>query len=230
MWVCIGHSHSAALARGAELGRRPLDAINFWETGEPWLRDQAPLSLRPDLAARVGQGRLVLSLVGGSAHTVLGMVEHPRPFDFVLPSKPDLPIDEGREIVPAEAIRNKLVEMASPYLETLPAVIRAATGPVIQIEPPPPLAEAEHIAPFVPWFLFPGQPRVVAPKWLRYKLWRMHSDVIAAACAGFGIGYQRAPDQAKDREGFLDPRFNEDGAHANASYGALVLEDLGRAA
>jgi hypothetical protein len=29
------------------------------------------------------------------------MVEHTRPFDFVLPSDLDLPVDETRELVPA---------------------------------------------------------------------------------------------------------------------------------
>jgi hypothetical protein len=230
MWVCIGHSHAFALARGAERDGVPLDAINFWETGDPWSRGEATIALRPDLAARVRPGRLVLSLIGGSAHTVLGMVEHPRPFDFVLPSEPDLPIDERRELVPAEAVRATLAEMALPFLANLPCVLDVATGPVIQLEPPPPVADEARIAPHVPWGFFPGQPRVIAPKWLRYKLWRLHSEVIAAACAQYGIGYRRVPAQAKDADGFLDPRYDHDGAHANAAYGALVLEDLKGAA
>lgn len=207
-----------------------LDSINFWETPEPWLRDDAGIRLRPDLAERIARGSLVLSLIGGSAHTVLGMVEHERPFDFVLPSAPDLPVDESRELTPAEAVRATLTELAMKYLETVPGVLHAATGPVIHIEPPPPLADAERIAPRVPWKLFPGRPQVVAPKWLRYKLWRMHSEVIAAACGGFGVRYMTTPDRAKDSEGFLDPVYDHDGVHANAAYGALLLDELGCAA
>jgi hypothetical protein len=230
MWVCIGHSHALALARGAEQSGVALDAINFWWTGEPWVREAAGVKLRPDLAERVEQGQLVLSLIGGSAHTVLGMVEHPRPFDFVLPSEPDLPTDITRELVPAEAVRAKLIEMSAEYLATVPVLLGVATGPVIQLEPPPPIADADRIIPHVPWGFFPGQPRLVAPKWLRYKLWRLHSEVIAAACAAFGVSYRPVPNRAKDGEGFLNPRYDEDGAHANAAYGALVLDDLGRAA
>jgi hypothetical protein len=211
------------------MGGWALDTINFWETGEPWLRGDGETRLRPDLADRIGLGRRVLSLIGGSAHTVLGMVEHPRPFDFILPSEPDLPLDETRESVPAEAVRAKLTEMTMEYLETVPVVVRTALGPVVHIEPPPPVADAERIAPHVPWGFFPGQPQMVAPKWLRYKLWRMHSEVIATACMRFGISYMRVPDRAKDDEGFLDPRYDEDGAHANAAYGVLVLEELRRA-
>jgi hypothetical protein len=227
-WVCIGHSHALALERGAALGGRVLDTMNFWQTGEPWQREGGTIRLRPDLAERVGRGRPVLSVIGGAAHTVLGMVEHPRPFDFVLPADPDLPVDEAREIVPAEAVRAKLTELAQPYFETLPALLDAAAAPVIQIQPPPPVADESRIAPHVPWGLFPGQPQRIAPKWLRYKLWRLHGELIAAACARLGIAFLPAPEAAQDAEGFLDAGYDEDGAHANAAYGALVLEQVMR--
>jgi hypothetical protein len=225
-WVCIGHSHTAALKPGAELGGFALDTINFWETGEPWLEDGGITRLRPDLAQRVAVGQLVLSLVGGSAHTVLGMIEHPRPFDFILPTAPDLPFDENRELVPAEALRAKLTEMSEQYLSKIPVIVKTAKAPVIHIEPPPPLADEALIGPHVPWSFFPGQPQLVAPKWLRYKVWLLHSEVIAAACDKFGVKYVRAPEAAKDDEGFLRPCYDKDGAHANAAYGLLVLEKV----
>jgi hypothetical protein len=224
-WACIGHSHVLALSWA---GDAALDPINFWVTGEPWLTDGDETSLRPDLAERVGAAAVVLSVIGGSAHTVLGLVEHHRPFDFVLPSDPDLPTDETREPTPAQAVRQTLAELNSAYLDKIPVVMRYASGPVICLEPPPPVADASRIAPNVPWSYFPGQPRRVAPKWLRYKLWRMQSEVMEAACGRFGVRYAAAPDSAKDDEGFLHPRYDEDGVHANAAYGALVLEGLRR--
>lgn len=228
-WVCIGHSHARALEKGAALGGISLDMMNFWDTGDPWLVDEGGVRLRPDLAERVARGTLVLSVVGGSAHTVLGMVEHPRPFDFVLPSDPSLPVDESREIVPAEAVRAKLKDIASPFLAKLPALLSVA-GRVLQLEPPPPLADEVRIAQNVPWDFFPGQPHAIAPKWFRYKLWRMHGEVIRAACAALDIPYIPAPQPAMDSEGFLATEYDEDGAHANAAYGLLVLETLRRTA
>jgi hypothetical protein len=228
MWVCIGHSHSYALSRAATKSGWGLDSINFWETGEAWQPGEGGTSLRPDLAMRVEQGSLVLSTTGGVAHYLLGLVEHRRPFDFVLPSEPALPTDGTREIVPAEAVRAKLTEAASMFLEMFPAIVRTAKSPVIQLEPPPPLADLQGCATPVPWHLFPDQPQLVAPKWVRYKLWRMHSEVIATACAKCGIGYMRVPGCVMDEEGFLDPRFDEDGFHANTTYGAAVLEVLRR--
>jgi len=226
-WACIGHSHVAALAKTLD---PDLDCMNFWDTGDPWVRRDGATCLRDDLAERIGRGRLVLSLVGGSAHNVLGAVEHPRPFDFILPAQPDLPVDESRDIVPADAVREKLVEMAAQYLDTIPALTRAATAPVVQLEPPPPVADPDLVASRMAWFFYPGQPRIIAPKWLRYKVWRLHCEVIAAACARHGVGLARAPAACMDADGFLHPDFNEDGAHANGAYGQLVLEGLRRGA
>ena len=222
-WVCIGHSHVAALAKAMD---PDLDALNFWETGDPWLVRDGATHLRDDLAERVAKGRLVLSSVGGSAHTVLGTVEHPRPFDFILPSQPNLPLDDSRDIVPADAVREKLLEMTTPYLDTLAALKQSATAPVVHLEPPPPVADTDLIAARIPWVFYPGQPHVIAPKWLRYKVWRLHCEVIAAACARHGVALARAPAASMDQEGFLHPDFNEDGAHANGAYGALVLKTL----
>jgi hypothetical protein len=225
-WVCIGHSHVAAF----EKARDPdLDAMNFWGTGDPWVQRDGTTHLRDDLAERVARGRLVLTSLGGSAHTVLATVEHPRPFDFILPSRPDLPLDESRVVVPADAVREKLAEIASPYLDTIPAVVRAATAPVVYLEPPPPVADTDLIAPCIIWDFYPGQPQIVAPRWLRYKVWRLHCEVIAEACTRHGVGLARAPAGAMDSGGFLHPDFNEDGAHANGAYGALVLQHLRRA-
>jgi hypothetical protein len=142
---------------------------------------------------------------------------------------PRIACDESRELIPAEAVRAKLIEISSKYLDKVPIIIAASKAPVIHIEPPPPLADAALITPQVPWDLFPGQPRQIAPKWLRYKLWRMHSEVIASTCERLGIDYMRVPAEAKDDEGFLMPCYDQDGAHANAAYGTLVLKAIRRA-
>jgi hypothetical protein len=228
-WVCIGHSHVAAFQHAA-IDSDLLDPINFWDTGEPWVRGNGSVRLRPDLAERISSRQHVLSLIGGSAHTVLGVVEHPRPFDFVLPSAPRLPVDQTREIVPAEAVRAKLYEMAMPYLENLTALLAVARGPVLQIEPPPPVADEERIRRFMPWDMFPGQPREIAPKWMRYKLWRMHVEVIRTICSTFGVNVMAAPKAAMDADGFLANDYDQDGAHANGAYGALLFDTLRQAA
>jgi hypothetical protein len=226
-WTCIGHSHVTAL----ELSQDPdLDCINFWTEKAPWVAGGEWAKLRDELAGRVASGKRVLTMFGGASHTVLGMVEHPTPFDFVLPSQPHLPLDETRRILPVEAVRAKLHEMEGHILDGLASVTSVATGPVTHVGPPPPVADDALIAPFVPWPLFVGQPQLVAPKWVRYKIWRLFNDVLAEGCAQRGVAYQPAPQAAADSEGFLRTAYNRDGAHANGAYGALVLAHLRSAA
>jgi hypothetical protein len=223
-WVCIGHSHAAALEHS---GAPALDVIDLWVTPDPWVRDAgAIVGFRKDLTERIQAAETVLSLIGGSAHTVLGMVEHSRPFDLVLPSDQDLPVDEMRELVPAGAVRRKLIEMNDESFQAIRAISHTARGPVVHVGPPPPLSDPARIAPRVPWDHFPGQPRVVTPKWVRYKLWRLQNEIYADVCARLGVRYASAPASATDEEGFLLPCYDQDGTHANGAYGALVVEQL----
>ena len=66
----------------------------------------------------------------------------------------------------------------------------------------------------------------ISPRHLRYKIWRLHSDIVALVCAENGIDYLTHPPQAVDDEGFLRPEFSRDGIHANEAYGALQLRQM----
>jgi len=229
--VCIGHSHIQAVASAATELKAPWDVIAFWVEPGAVIRNAGEATLRPDLAERVAVGAPVLSFVGGSAHSTLGMVEHPRPFDFVLPSSPDLPLDPDRELVPASGVRAALAALDAEYVDLLSMVVRAAKGaPVTQLEPPPPLADSERIFANMPWGFFPDRPRIIAPRWLRLKVWRMHSEMMAACCARLGVGYLRAPPEAQDADGFLKAGLDSDGIHAGPIYGRMVIESLERGA
>ena len=221
IFVCIGHSHVNALA----LARAPdLDAINLRDIEGHWLEGQDGWRLREDLAQRVFQGGGVFMLMGGGAPVMLGLLEYSRQFDFVLPSAPQLPLDETREIVPVDAVRARLLEESARHIATIPGIVRAASAPVIQLHPPPPLADEAVIRPLLP---MDGEIRVVvACRWLRYKLWRLHCEVMEAACEPHGVLSRPPPRAALDGEGFLHPDLHADGVHGNAAYGRLVLDDL----
>ena len=227
-WVCVGHSHVVALSRA---GGDAMDCINFWEIGDLWAHRDGPRPLREDLADRVARGRVVVSAIGGSAHVVLGNVEHDRPFDFVLPSQPDLPLDETREIVPAESVRQTIADLAAPLLRGVPALAQVVTGSLFHLAPPPPLAIVKFVrgAFEIDAKHFIGKTGGTTPKWPRYKMWRLHCEIIEAYCAEHGVRYLGSPSAANDPEGFLHPDFDADGVHGNVAYGRLALEDVQRA-
>jgi len=60
-----------------------------------------------------------------------------------------------------------------------------------------------------------------------YKLWRLHSEIVAGFCAESGIEFIPNPDQATDSRGFIRTEFLRDGVHANRRYGELLLQQMG---
>ena len=224
--VLIGHSHAKAIFDAAEQADVPLKGYNFWSAPQPAL-NEARTAFHPQIAETLGRGP-VFSAVGGSVHNVMAMVRHPRPFDFVLPSRPDLPMVAGAEIVPFAAFRRAMAASVEEYLQIMRLVVREATGPIFHLEPPPPLADGDRVLEDVPWIFFPDLTREVAPASLRYKCWQLHSELVAAFCVEAGIELIPVPLEAVDAGGYLRPEHYLDAMHVNASYGALVLAQMKR--
>jgi hypothetical protein len=232
-WVCIGHSHVGALAKaaGESMPGGSMDVINFWDVEDLWAHHDGPRPLREDLAERVVKGQVVISAIGGSAHFVLGMVEHEQPFDFVLSTDPDLPLDQTRELLPLDAVRQTLSDLAAPLLRGVSVLAGLVNGPVFQVAPPPPRADVVHartVFNFAPEH-FIGKTDLPTPKWQRYKMWRLHCEVIEDYCNEHGVKFMGAPAGAIDDDGFIRPILDADGMHGTAEYGRLVLEDIRRA-
>ena len=224
--VLIGHSHAKAIFEAAELQGVRLNGYNFWSAPQPALNADRS-AFHPKIAEVLQRGP-VFSAVGGSVHSVMAMVQHPRPFDFVLPSRPDLPMIEGAEVVPFAAIRRAMAGAVAEYLQIMRLVREQATGRVFHLEPPPPLEDGGRVLQDVPWMFFPDLTREVAPASLRYKCWRLHSELLAAFCAEHGVELIPAPPEAMDGRGYLKPAHYLDAMHVNASYGALVLRQMKR--
>jgi hypothetical protein len=225
--ILIGHSHVAAIAEAACSVQVSLDVISFWQEPDALRRTGSHLDFRASLFDRLAFAPYVLSAIGGGAHSVLGLVEHPEPFDFVLPTAPDLPLDTGRRLIPIDGMYAAVAEQNAEYEEILRLLVRTAKVVVAHLEPPPPLADADLIRPFVPWALFPDQPREVTPRWVRYKIWRLQCEWTAKTCGKLGVRYVPCPADGMTQDGFLHPDLTHDGIHANGGYGRLVLQQLG---
>jgi hypothetical protein len=225
--LCIGHSHVACVARAAAAEGVPLRAFNFWELPGAIRQDGArPVFAAAILDALASHEGPVFSLIGGAAHVVMGMLVHPRRFDFVLPAEPDLPLDPAAEILPAQAVRQTIEALADEYLALMEELGRCCRGPMHHVEPPPPYADSARMHQDVPWGMFPDRCREVSPPALRYKLWRVHSQVLRGWCLRTGAHWVPAPAASMDDAGFMLAPFYGDGAHADIAYGALVLQQM----
>jgi hypothetical protein len=231
--VCVGQSHlvaviSAAQETGFALRSIALkDARGFRLAGaEP---DLVAQSRRLDDALIRELTGPVFSFIGGMAHISLGLRQHPQPFDFVLPSEPDLPIDEGARVIPVSAMRMVIEQQASRHLKVFGKLVSKAPGPVFQMEPPPPASDIWLIGNLLGKRFGGKEERdtgKLAGPFLRYKLWRLNSEIVRSHTEKLGAAFVPAPEVAIDDEGFLRDEFCRNATHANAKYGELLLEQI----
>ena len=226
--VCIGHSHSEPVAASAAAQQAPVEVLNFWH-----VKDAITVVAGLPRLSEAVRARLVapvFSLVGGAVHQDIGLVVHKRPFDFVLPWRPDLPLEPGAEIIPYAAIRAAMAARTAYFLAIMSEVRAATAGAVFHMESPPTYA-GETLPDNDPAFAhFFGADARFSPPWLRYKLWRLHSALVAEHCMAAGIELIPHPPEATDAQGFLLPGYHGTPAHANAAYGALLLDQMRAAA
>ena len=236
----VGHSHLSALA-DALPGRAPRRGLEFRlipmidPAFEPNLEHvEGGTALNRAFRARLRTEEaedadvpFVFDCISGNEHHFLGLVNHARPFDFVLESAPDLPLTPGAEVIPAGLMRERLHHAIGMARETL-AGLRAATAlPIWHVQSPPPVPDPDHIRRHASVFADAVAEHGVAPATLRLKLWRLQSEAYRAACADGGIGFLPVPEAALDPDGFLRPNgWGPDPTHANAWYGALVLDQV----
>lgn len=226
----VGHSHIAALIHGYKVWRESNTGVRvkFIQLHTPEYRP--PLlagALNPmiDLAIAEGEPHAVLSCVGGNEHNVLGLLNHPVPFDFVLPEQPDLPLDETVDVVPAKIVESWMrARLEQITFRILGAVRQSVDSPLFHLESPPPIPSNDFIH-SVPDSVF--QDRIgdlgVAPAWLRYKLWRLRSSLVQGFASGLGIEIVFVPKNMQDANGMLVESAWQNATHANAHYGQEVL-------
>jgi hypothetical protein len=225
--LCLGHSHVACVARAAALADVPLQALNFWSIPGAIVRDRDTprFSAQFEMLLQAHSGP-VFSMIGGAAHGVLGVLVHPRRFDFVLPAQPELALDAAAEVLPANAVRAVLKLLMADYLALMSELRRVCRGRLFHIEPPPPFADDRRMQADIPWAMYPGMCQEISPAPLRYKLWRLHSQIVGDWCDAAGASLVACPAQTVDEAGFLREAFYGDGAHANAAYGDQVLAQM----
>ncbi|MES2497218.1 MAG: hypothetical protein V4618_13985 [Pseudomonadota bacterium] len=170
---------------------------------------------------------LVASASGGNVHNGFALIRHPRPYDFLLSHEDGPPLDPEAEPV-TEALVRAALEAGLERDRIRLREIRRLGGNVIQLESPPPLADGSVIAAQADaYFRNRGIAELgVAPAALRYKIWRLHSRIVARYCADLGLRFLPVPAETQDAEGFLRPAFAGDATHGNQAYGEALIRAL----
>ncbi len=238
----IGHSHLTALQRGAGLlepdeggNTRVFKRMDNKLTNPKAVREAGGWdAVKPAVARAMNEilsplaSDVIVSCIGGNMHSVLGLTNSPRPFDFVLPERPDLEMQGGVDVVPYGMVRRQLKTSMLPHLDMM-LIARRPGKRVLHLAPPPPIESAQHISAFPNKFADRIEEFGIAPAVLRWKFWHASVSIMQELCAEADIEFLSVPAAACTPSGFLATQcWADDPVHGNATYGALVLRNVDR--
>lgn len=239
--LAIGASHFAAIQRAHEtrvnwpLGRYGLTTIQVREkrflpltvAGKDGPEVNVELRSAISSALSGGSFRSVLCNVGGFEHTLLSLVNHPRRFDFILPSEEHLELSENAELLPYSAVIRVLRAHRTPFL-TIHRYLRSITDlPIIQICPPPPIGNDQHIIAHPGIFGEKIKDLGLSPPVLRYKMWRSYLSILQRECTELGSQLIEPPSDAIEQGKYLSESYwGIDPTHGNTAYGELILRQI----
>jgi len=225
--MVIGNSHITALTEvpaAVFSGVRPT----FIRLGRRPYLDGPELDARLRNTVEKTRPDVFFSCIGGNVHNVLGLLNHLKPFDFVLPEKPDLPLTESAEILPhdlVKAVMASRLEQASfgDRLEFLKQLARERL--VLHLESPPPIPTGHILSHPGPYFTLDlMRKHGIAPAPLRYKLWRVHSSLVEEHCVRLGTPFMPVPEAMMDKDGMLvQEAWPDNPTHGNAWFGERML-------
>lgn len=238
--IVMGHSHLTALQAGYELASASSGLDMRVTFHQLWPYKPFVETVNGDIAAyNSGMVRMVralnddirpeafvLSLIGAE-HFIWAVQGQSRPFDIVVPAHSTLPRIRNAEIVPYELFRKFAYSAIHRILE-FHRYLRAITeAPVIQVLPPPPIADQDAL-----WNEAPEEFREIMVEFgcpdrtLRYKLWLTWVSIAKEIAGRDGIRVIGPPSEACGDGGFLRDAYRADAVHANDGYGRLVWLQL----
>lgn len=173
------------------------------------------------------QGYTLISCIGGNAYNVLGLVQHPQPFDFIDPAHPNVALVENAQLVPSDTVKAVLKGKVTNQAKSVRAINTLA--PVTHLESPPPVHSDDlNVESIGKVFRDQGIDAAgITPSSTRLKLWRFHAEVFASLPAEDGIPMFQNPQSIKNDLGYLKAELgHKDGTHANGDYGKCVMDAL----
>lgn len=221
--LLIGHSHvnCVQVAARAQAPTPWLKVVNLRR-----LENSEPIAEAVLNTCGTFEPDFVCLCLGGNFHNVVGLLEHPQPFNFGSPMLQDAPSeDQARHLVPRALMRALFLQKAHPELmDILFGCFSRAKRLVMNA--PPPVADFAHIK-NNPGVFAERIDQGPAPAELRLKLFDLQTEVFAELACDHGATFVTAPSHAKTANGFLSQRYaNDDPTHGNAAYGAEMLNLL----
>jgi hypothetical protein len=234
--IAVGHSHLTAIVNASRLQRPDayckLEAISLASPrydqtlgydGPHRRYDPRIFADISDVIARTGPDFVLITL-GGAEHFCHGAVNHPRPFQFILPNEAASSYDAGTELVPHDLVREQFRADMSSALHILAEIRSLAAIPMFYVSSPPPVGPSHLIAAHMPEAWRAEAERLgIPPPLARYRLWRIFTEICEELCREAYVDFLSVPPESISESGFLRERYRKDALHANEEYGYLVL-------
>jgi hypothetical protein len=230
--IVIGHSHSKAIAEALRRTTVYGDNIQVFllhakQASANSLTTREAIKIVAACGAETG----LFLTVFHTYHNVLGLVRSGEDFDFLVDPN-DTPDPDATVRLPHRAMISAFEEQFAKT-DKVRAIIEAANCPAFLLSAPPPKRSSDYI---LKRFMRPKN-RVYRGKIVekfgieravtRLKLWSLEERFMADWAKSVGMAFLPAPLGAFDRDGFLsEDYYDDDVTHANAGYGALVLEQI----
>jgi hypothetical protein len=239
--LAIGQSNMACIVHATELMQQesrlpPGLSFTFIQMREekynPYFpdannRDRLNPAVEEDVKAHLADSDLVVSYLGGNAHSVMGLLNHSRPYDFTFTAGDDL--DRNREMVPRDLVRSSLRDSMADHLKMFSALRGLIDKPMIHCESPPPIPSDQHIRNHPGVFANRIETKGIAPASFRLKLWKLQSEIYREFCAANNIEFLTIPEETADAEGLLrSEAWGTDPTHGNIWYGEQSINRLAR--
>lgn len=165
--------------------------------------------------------------ISGSDYLPICISNSTPPYDVILPQQPDLPFDNKAIIIPIAEIRARLIKDIRHILLGIEEIKRVTNLPLYYLQSPPPVGCNDHIKDHAAWAKNIIDKNGVSPSILRYKIWKIHSDLIAEKCSEMSVSYILNPAEVLEEKMFLHKSaYSDDLMHANTWYGQKFLSHI----
>jgi hypothetical protein len=165
----------------------------------------------------------------GAQHVIKGLVRPELPYDFIIPGEEHLPLESGTPVIPYGAIYARYEQILRSTTDQIGIFHRLIRHNLYHLEVPPPYGDNAYIEDKIGGYFTKAYPEgfEVASPILRYKLWRVSSNIYKRKCEELGIVFVPVPPAVLVDGKYLHPSgYYKDAVHGNEWYGEQIAQNL----
>jgi hypothetical protein len=157
--------------------------------------------------------------MNGEEHIRMMRRQHAVPYDFFMPSRPDLPALPGRQILPLEVIVHQVAQQTADAVASLSTIrmVHPALR-IVNVLCPPPVPDNK-----LDILDARSQGNTWTDDTFRLKYYLLYAEYLTRMAAQRGIVTLHPAPETIGPDGLLLPEFVEDAVHGNAAYGERMI-------